>query len=43
MDGKHSHAALGASRTACEPFAGAPRSIGQRGVYDLDQFPVASR
>jgi hypothetical protein len=36
IDGKHSNAALRASRPAHQPLAASAGHIGERGVYDLD-------
>lgn len=41
VDGKGSVAALGASRTADEPGAGALRGIGEDGVHDLHELVIA--
>jgi hypothetical protein len=42
VDGKHAHAALRASRTADQPFATAPRSIGQSRIHNLNQSPAGN-
>jgi len=39
-DGKYANTALRASRMAHKPCAAALRSIGQRGIYDLYEFPI---
>lgn len=42
IDGKYSDATLRAPWAADKPFAAAPRSIGQGGVNDLNQFLVST-
>lgn len=43
IDGKHTHAALRASRTTHQPLAATARGIGQSSVHDLEQRPIRSR
>ena len=40
-DGKRPDAALGAARFADQPCAAQTRGLGHRGVYDLNQVPIA--
>ena len=43
MDGKHTHAALRASRTAHQPLPAAPSRIGQSRIYDLEERAIPTR
>jgi hypothetical protein len=43
IDFEHSNAALGASRTAQQPFPAALRRIGKSSIYDLYEFLVSGR
>src|ERR1019366_6775441 len=43
INGKHTHAALRASRTTRQPLAATPRGLGQSSIHDLDQRAIRSR